>query len=86
MLLFSARPFPYGWVPSEKERMLAKKSRLFFHAYAFIIRQNNPIHASIIGLFSLIIKKNALFFEENVVISCTIDYFVVPLQHFRKMP
>ena len=63
MCNFSARPFPYG-VGSLRKR---KGCRLrnhdhFFHACAFIIRQNNPIYASIIGLFRLDNKKEKSFF------------------------
>ncbi|MEE0860522.1 MAG: hypothetical protein UIC49_03585, partial [Paludibacteraceae bacterium] len=36
----------------------------FFHACAFIIRQNNPIYARIIGFFRIDNKKEYSFFEE----------------------
>ena len=82
---FRHAPSPTGWVPSENSKGgWLRNHDNSFHACAFIIRQNNPIYASIIVLFRLIIKKRIFFFEENVVISCTYDYFVVPLRGNRN--
>ena len=41
---------------------IASNHYYFFHARAFIIRQNNPIYASTIGLFFLNNKKEKSFF------------------------
>ena len=58
----------------------AKNHDNSFHACAFIIRQNNPIYASIMVLFHIDNKKECSFFEEIVVISCVCAFFVVNLQ------
>ena len=85
---FSARPFPCGVGSLRKKKGCRLRNHdYFFHACAFIIRQNNPIYASIIGLFSLDNKKEKSFFEEIVVIflhMCNFCSTFVPDFSMRK--
>jgi hypothetical protein len=63
MRKISARPFPCGVGSLRKRKGCRLRNHdYFFHACAFIIRQNNPFYASIIGLFSLDNKKEKSFF------------------------
>ena len=66
--------------PGKKKGCWLNNHDYFFRACAFIIRQNNPIHASIMVLFRLDNKKECSFFEEIVVIICVCAIFIVSLQ------